>query len=224
MLDFTVNISRRSETLIGSDVRAARAKSYAALSPVKFLNPYLSREHHHRPRVNCISSLSESHYLNASANGGRVSYKFATQYHFIIAWHPPRYELWNEAHVRLCSISHRAGGYNTSENTESDINENDARSGAAAYGIIMRRKRATANPPRSGFCLESEYWIMPLKITGERERARECLRHIIINCEIPAAFHGCIPWNNRAESPWNWHSGFRILIVIARLFPPVLLL
>lgn len=48
----------------------------------------------------------------------------------------PRYELWNEAHVRLCSVkaTARVGGY---IGAESDINENDARSGAVC-GIIMR--------------------------------------------------------------------------------------
>lgn len=45
----------------------------------------------------------------------------------------PRYKLWNEADVRLCSVLQHIS-------VESDINENDARSGAAtaACGIIMR--------------------------------------------------------------------------------------
>jgi len=132
------------EALIGNEIHVSRAKSCMDLSSAKFLDSYLSRERRRRPRVNCTSctsSLSESHYLNASANGGRVSYKFATQYHFIIAWHP-RYELWNEAHVRLCSVSHRAGGYNTSE--QKVISTRMMLVQVAAYGIIMRRNTRAA--------------------------------------------------------------------------------
>jgi len=51
-----------------------------------------------------------------------------------------RYELWNEAHVRLCSVEAIACHRLQHIGAESDINENDARSGAAtaACGIIMR--------------------------------------------------------------------------------------
>lgn len=145
-------------------------------------------ERRRRPRVNCTSctsSLSESHYLNASTNGGRVSYKFATQYHFIIAWHP-RYELWNEAHVRLCSVSHRAGGYNTSE--QKVISTRMMLVQVAAYGIIMRRNT------RAAIRLEAYSGILNYSANNKDNRdansvsVQECLQYIIINHEITGAF------------------------------------
>lgn len=132
---------------------------------------------------------------------GGVSYKFATQYHFIIAWRPTVWIM--EWGARQTSRKPRRAPVWLHIGAESDINENGARSGVTAYGSIIR----TPIRPRSVFlrrCIYIYIYLLYHVTKDNRDAITQrygCLWYAVTNYEIWGATKAALTESTDETNP-----------------------